>query len=92
MLFLDRLLAEIRATTKDRVVIISNYTQTLEVLSLMCATRNYPYFRLVRFSGTFFFSSEILILYQDGQTPPAKRTKLVDLFNDPTRPECMLFL
>ncbi len=47
MLFLDRLLQHIRTTTNDRVVIISNYTQTLEVLSLMCTTRGYAFFRLV---------------------------------------------
>src|SRR5271163_1434342 len=29
---------------------------------------------------------------QDGQTPPAKRTKLVELFNDPGRPECISLL
>ena len=104
MLFLDRLLAEIRATTNDRVVIISNYTQTLEVLSLMCETRKYPFFRLVqRPHHLSILSFSLLLLYhllhpfsffnfslQDGQTPPAKRTKLVDLFNDPTRPECMI--
>ena len=49
------------------------------------------------FPSLCFFSitSSTLFLFfnfslQDGQTPPAKRTKLVDLFNDPTRPECMI--
>ncbi|KYR01271.1 SNF2-related domain-containing protein [Tieghemostelium lacteum] len=46
LLFVDRLLSEIRATSKDRVVIVSNYTQTLEVLAVMCRTRKYEFLQL----------------------------------------------
>ena len=43
---LARLLAILRAETKDRVVIISNYTQTLDLVQLLCRQNNYPAVRL----------------------------------------------
>ena len=43
---LARLLAILRAETKDRVVIISNYTQTLDLVQLLCRQCNYPAVRL----------------------------------------------
>lgn len=43
---LARLLANLRAETKDRIVIISNYTQTLDLVGNMCRERNYPFVRL----------------------------------------------
>ncbi|EGC30980.1 hypothetical protein DICPUDRAFT_50468 [Dictyostelium purpureum] len=75
LLFVDRLLTKIRdSKSGDKVVIISNYTQTLEVLAIMCKTRGYAYFQL------------------DGSTPNAKRQQLVDLYNDPKRPEFAFLL
>ena len=43
---LARLLAILRAETKDRIVIISNYTQTLDLVQLLCRQNNYPAVRL----------------------------------------------
>ena len=43
---LARLLANLRAETKDRIVIISNYTQTLDLVGQLCRDRHYPYVRL----------------------------------------------
>ena len=43
---LGRMLANLRAETKDRIVIISNYTQTLDLIGQMCSERRYPYVRL----------------------------------------------
>ncbi|KAM9992129.1 hypothetical protein ACTFIZ_012799 [Dictyostelium cf. discoideum] len=75
LLFVDRLLANIRnSKSGDKTVIISNYTQTLEVLATMCKTRGYAYFQL------------------DGSTPNAKRQQLVNLYNDPARPEFVFLL
>ncbi|GAM18460.1 hypothetical protein SAMD00019534_016350, partial [Acytostelium subglobosum LB1] len=44
--FLDILLQQIKSRTKDRVVVISNYTQTLTVLAKMCKVRKYEFFQL----------------------------------------------
>ncbi|KAL6050256.1 DNA repair and recombination protein RAD54B [Balamuthia mandrillaris] len=46
MLLLDALLKEIRKKSKDKVVIVSNYTQTLEVLARLCRLRSWGYFQL----------------------------------------------
>nr|CAH8872998.1 unnamed protein product [Trichobilharzia regenti] len=43
---LDCLLAVIKATTSDKVVLISNYTQTLDLFERLCCQRGYNYVRL----------------------------------------------
>ena len=46
MLVLDRMLASIRASTNDKIVLISNYTQTLDVFAALCRSRGYGCLRL----------------------------------------------
>ncbi|OCK79608.1 helicase swr1 [Lepidopterella palustris CBS 459.81] len=46
MLVLDRMLARIRADTNDKIVLISNYTQTLDVFAALCRARQYGCLRL----------------------------------------------
>ncbi|KAL5407667.1 DNA repair protein rhp54, variant 2 [Paraphaeosphaeria minitans] len=46
MLVLDRMLASIRENTNDKIVLISNYTQTLDVFAALCRSRNYGCLRL----------------------------------------------
>lgn len=46
MLLLDRLMMCMRKMSDDRIVIVSNYTQTLDVVSSLCRQRNLPFVRL----------------------------------------------
>ncbi|KAI2475032.1 Helicase swr1 [Pyrenophora tritici-repentis] len=46
MAVLDRMLARIRAETNDKIVLISNYTQTLDIFAMLCRSRGYGCFRL----------------------------------------------
>jgi len=46
MTIVDGILREMSRTTDDRIVIVSNYTQTLDILAKLCKMRNYGYIRL----------------------------------------------
>ncbi|CCJ29865.1 unnamed protein product [Pneumocystis jirovecii] len=46
MMVLDRMLARIRKDTNDKIVLISNYTQTLNLLEKLCRSRRYGSLRL----------------------------------------------
>ncbi|KAI9809610.1 MAG: DNA repair protein rhp54 [Sarcosagium campestre] len=46
MMVLDRMLARIRQDTNDKIVLISNYTQTLDVFDKLCRARGYGCLRL----------------------------------------------
>ncbi|XP_030061735.1 DNA repair and recombination protein RAD54-like isoform X2 [Microcaecilia unicolor] len=46
MLVLDYILAVTRSTSNDKVVLVSNYTQTLDLFEKLCRTRKYLYMRL----------------------------------------------
>ncbi|GJM86938.1 hypothetical protein PR202_ga02842 [Eleusine coracana subsp. coracana] len=43
---LARLLGHLRQKTDDRIVLVSNYTQTLDLFVQLCRERRYPYVRL----------------------------------------------
>ncbi|KAK7253202.1 hypothetical protein RIF29_37728 [Crotalaria pallida] len=43
---LARLLAHLRQCTNDRIVLVSNYTQTLDLFAQLCRERRYPHLRL----------------------------------------------
>ncbi|KAL3621160.1 DNA-dependent ATPase protein rad54 [Castilleja foliolosa] len=43
---LARLLSHLRKRTDDRIVLVSNYTQTLDLFAQLCRERRYPFLRL----------------------------------------------
>ncbi|KAA8545882.1 hypothetical protein F0562_020667 [Nyssa sinensis] len=43
---LARLLAQLHQRTDDRIVLVSNYTQTLDLFAQLCRERRYPFLRL----------------------------------------------
>nr|XP_043625344.1 protein CHROMATIN REMODELING 25 [Erigeron canadensis] len=43
---LARLLAHLRTKTDDRIVLVSNYTQTLDLIVQLCRERRYPFLKL----------------------------------------------
>ena len=43
---LDCLLAVVKSSSSDKVVLVSNYTQTLDMFESLCHLRNYGYVRL----------------------------------------------
>ncbi|KAF5357973.1 hypothetical protein D9756_001493 [Leucocoprinus leucothites] len=45
-LVLERFLHQMRQTTNDKIVLISNYTQTLDLFERLCRNKKYGYFRL----------------------------------------------
>ncbi|KAF8636674.1 hypothetical protein AX17_003480 [Amanita inopinata Kibby_2008] len=45
-LVLDRFLHHIRTHTNDKIVLISNYTQTLDLFEKLCRSKKYGFFRL----------------------------------------------
>ncbi|XP_068054749.1 DNA repair and recombination protein RAD54-like isoform X2 [Anomalospiza imberbis] len=46
MLVLDYILAVTKSTSNDKVVLVSNYTQTLDLFEKLCRSRRYLYVRL----------------------------------------------
>ncbi|GAX75378.1 hypothetical protein CEUSTIGMA_g2822.t1 [Chlamydomonas eustigma] len=46
MAVLSRMLQALRTDTRDRIVVVSNYTQTLDLVSQLCRERQYPFLRL----------------------------------------------
>lgn len=46
MAVLERFLHSIRTTTDDKIVLISNYTQTLDIFERLCRSRRWGFFRL----------------------------------------------
>lgn len=74
MWLLEQMIFQMRHQSDDKIVLISNYTQTLDSIQKMCVARRWGLCRL------------------DGSMSIQKRQRLVDQFNDPTKPEFIFLL
>ncbi|CAE6476442.1 unnamed protein product [Rhizoctonia solani] len=91
---LERFLDRIRRETNDKIVLISNYTQTMDLFERLCRSKKCGYLpRLLVLRTKFVF-----LIYSygcirlDGTLSVAKRQKLVDRFNDPEGKEFVFLL
>ena len=66
---LDSLLDHIRTTTDEKVVLVSNYTSTMDVLASLLASRSYKYIRL---DGKTAANKRQGLVDQFNRTPPSK--------------------
>lgn len=68
MLVLDYILAVTRSHSSDKVVLVSNYTQTLDLFEKLCRTRRYLY---VRLDGTMSIKKRAKVVerFNDPSTP-----------------------
>jgi DNA repair and recombination RAD54-like protein len=97
LMVLDQMLAYIRATASDKVVLVSNYTQTLDLFEQMARARNYGY---VRLDGSLRCDAHVPCHAAECVPMPmpcparsiGKRQKLVDQFNDPKSPAFLFLL
>ena len=85
MAVLERMLARIRSETNDKIVLISNYTQTLDLFERMCRARRQSIFEEKA-------DCRYGCLRLDGTMNVNKRQKLVDRFNDPDGAEFVFLL
>nr|CAD7409896.1 unnamed protein product [Timema poppensis] len=68
LMVLDCLLAVVRTTSDDKVVLVSNYTQTLDLFERLCHMRGYPYVRLDG-SMTIKKRAKVVERFNDSSSP-----------------------
>lgn len=87
VMLLDFMLAAIKANSDDKVVLVSNYTQTLDYFQKLCEKR---YARILSFNPlimlfccSLFQCRKYSYVRLDGTMTIKKRSKIVSEFNDP---------
>nr|CAD7456439.1 unnamed protein product [Timema tahoe] len=68
LMVLDCLLAVVKTTSDDKVVLVSNYTQTLDLFERLCHMRGYPYVRLDG-SMTIKKRAKVVERFNDSSSP-----------------------
>ncbi|KAI6138842.1 SNF2 family N-terminal domain-containing protein [Pisolithus thermaeus] len=101
---LERFLHQIRTTTNDKIVLISNYTQTLDLFEKLCRNKNYGFFRLdgtmsitkrqklqAGGCGINLIGANRLILFDPDWNPAADQQALARVWRDGQRKECFVY-
>ena len=93
-MLVDYLLAMIRSTTDDKIVLVSNYTQTLDLCEKLCRSRRLVFETDLSQNKVSMQNlySRYLFVRLDGSMTIKKRAKVVDKFNNPTSPEFIFML
>lgn len=86
----NRFLHQLRTTTNDKIVLISNYTQTLDLFEKLCWSKKY----IICLQGckSMLTPRRYGFFRLDGTMTITKRQKLVDQFNNPEGKEFIFLL
>jgi DNA repair and recombination RAD54-like protein len=88
----ERFLHRIHTETNDKIVLISNYTQTLDVFEKLLRSKKWVQMYLSSPALTLFCFYRYGYFRLDGTMSITKRQKLVDQFNDPEGKEFVFLL
>lgn len=90
---LCRFLHRLRTETNDKIVLISNYTQTLDLFEKLCRTKKWVILRDKSFPVVLTVLPVRYGFFRlDGTMTINKRQKLVDQFNNPEGKEFIFLL
>lgn len=89
---LDCLLANIKTNSNDKIVLVSNYTQTLDLFEKLCHKRFVLIWNFAAFIQISRPSRSYLYVRLDGSMSIKKRAKVVDSFNNPESREFIFML
>ena len=84
------MLAHIKQYTDDRIVLISNATQTLDLMERMCRNKKYGFTPIAK--GTTDRGFRYGCVRLDGSMAVSKRTKIVERFNNPESTDFVFLL
>lgn len=87
-----RFLHQIRTQTTDKIVLISNYTQTLDLFEKLCRNKKYVGSYDCVAAQPSYWCARYGYFRLDGTMSIPKRQKLVDQFNDPNGSEFIFLL
>lgn len=86
---LDSMLDHIKRFTNDKIVLISNATQTLDLMEKLCRNKKYVLVTLSLLAGADYRYGCVRL---DGTMNVNKRSKIVSRFNDPESKEFVFLL
>ncbi|KAF8120081.1 SNF2 family domain-containing protein [Boletus edulis] len=84
---LERFLHQIKTTTNDKIVLISNYTQTLDLFEKLCRSKNSK----AGGCGLNLIGANRLILFDPDWNPAADQQALARVWRDGQKKECFVY-